>query len=222
MFMHSVSRRDELERRGRFLELARITPTHQSCACHGEAGRAAEQGRCMVIQRAAWSDLASTGAPTWPGLASPGDALGANLKHGRALRRAGAAGRSGGPRGPCGPLRGPERPLVGFYARGRMPERSCPRSWTSGCRCSCCHGRLLESARLRRAVAAVRAGRQPELRVDARRARRQLARLRARGLSVRQVAELSGVSVGTLQHLAVADRAHVTMTTERRLLTVRC
>jgi hypothetical protein len=50
---------------------------------------------------------------------------------------------------------------------------------------------------MRRAVA-VRAGRAPELRVPAGPARRRLEELRARGLSIRAISELTGVSVAAL------------------------
>lgn len=73
---------------------------------------------------------------------------------------------------------------------------------------------------MRRAVAAVRAGRQPEMRVSPVASRRRLEHLRAEGLSIRRIAELSGVPVGTLQHLARADRAHVALTTQQRLAAV--
>ena len=40
-------------------------------------------------------------------------------------------------------------------------EQRCSRNWISGCRCSSCHTTLLTQARLRRAVRAVRSGREP-------------------------------------------------------------
>lgn len=73
---------------------------------------------------------------------------------------------------------------------------------------------------MRRAVAAVRAGRRPELSVAPRMARVHLAKLRARGLSLRAIAELSGVSIGALQHLQQRDRRHVALTTAQRLAAV--
>ena len=48
-------------------------------------------------------------------------------------------------------------------------------------------------------------------------ARAQLTRLRARGLSIRAISELSGVSIGALQHLARRDRRHVALSTQQRL-----
>jgi IS30 family transposase len=70
---------------------------------------------------------------------------------------------------------------------------------------------------MRRAVQAVKAGREPEWRVPAAKSRRRLERLRAAGLSVPAIAELSGVGYGTLKHLVRRDRNHVTVTTEARL-----
>ena len=93
--------------------------------------------------------------------------------------------------------------------------------WLAGCRCDECHAGLVADAKLRRAVAAVHAGRAPEIRVAPAKARRQLARLRARGLSIRAIAEATGVSVGALQHLWQRDRRHVALTTEQRLLGYR-
>jgi hypothetical protein len=51
-------------------------------------------------------------------------------------------------------------------------------------------------------------------------ARRQLNRLRARGLSIRAISDLSGVSVGALQHLVQRDRRHVALSTQQRLAAV--
>jgi hypothetical protein len=70
---------------------------------------------------------------------------------------------------------------------------------------------------MRRAVAAVRAGRPPETRVDPGPARRRLEQLRARGLSIRVISELSGVSIGALQHLQQRNRRHVSIVTVQRL-----
>jgi hypothetical protein len=64
---------------------------------------------------------------------------------------------------------------------------------------------------------AVGAGRAPELRVPAAPARRRLEDLRARGLSMRAISNLSGVSVGALQHLWQRDRRHVALVTRQRL-----
>jgi transcriptional regulator with XRE-family HTH domain len=73
---------------------------------------------------------------------------------------------------------------------------------------------------MRRAIGAVRRGRQPEVRVSAGPSRRRLARLRADGLSLRRIAELTGCGVGTLQHLARGDRRHVALSTQLRLAAV--
>jgi hypothetical protein len=70
-------------------------------------------------------------------------------------------------------------------------------------------------------VAAVAAGRAPQVRVSARAARRQLSRLRASGLSLRAVSERTGVSVGALQHLQQRDRKRVSLSTLQRLQAVR-
>jgi hypothetical protein len=85
-----------------------------------------------------------------------------------------------------------------------MPLRGVPRG-------------LLEYSRMRRALEAVKAGRALELRVPATTARRRLTMLRNAGLSIRAIAELSGVSVGPLQHLQQRDRRHVAIITEQRL-----
>lgn len=90
--------------------------------------------------------------------------------------------------------------------------------WLAGsCRCEKCRHDLCEYAQTRRAVQAVRAGRAPQVRMPATRARRSLDRLRSSGLSLRAIAEQSGVSVGALQHLQQRDRAHVALTTVQRL-----
>ena len=72
---------------------------------------------------------------------------------------------------------------------------------------------------MRRAVAAVRAGRAPEVRVDAGAARRRLARLRVT-MSLREISERTGVSVGALQHLQQGDRRQVALVTQQRLAAV--
>lgn len=69
---------------------------------------------------------------------------------------------------------------------------------------------------MRRALAAVRRGVQPEMRVPAGPSRRRLGKLRARGLSLRAVAELTGVSVGALQHIQ-QGRSRVSLVTAQRL-----
>lgn len=49
------------------------------------------------------------------------------------------------------------------------------------------------------------------------RARRDLAKLRESGTSIRRISQATGIPIGTLQHVARADRRHVTLTTQERL-----
>jgi hypothetical protein len=56
------------------------------------------------------------------------------------------------------------------------------------------HRKLLDGARDRRAVAAVRRGRLPETRVSPTQARHLLTRLRRRGLSIGQIAEITAAA----------------------------
>ena len=142
-------------------------------------------------------------------------------------RRASHRPRSVRPRSVPGPSQGLSRvialrttALALLYAHELVSARTCPRNWTSGCRCGECRRRLREGAKVRHAVAAVRRGQAPGTRVPPDRARRQLDRLRAAGLSMRAISARTGVSVGALQHLQQRDRRHVALTTQQRLAAV--
>jgi DNA-directed RNA polymerase specialized sigma24 family protein len=90
--------------------------------------------------------------------------------------------------------------------------------WLQGCRCSVCHSALLEDARLRRALAAVTAGRRLAARVPPHRARRRVAQLRREGWSVQRIADAAGLSSTTVDRIANRRLAHVSHLTEAAVL----